>query len=157
TSLAMTDLSLAKLVDSVQQAVIAVDLDGNITHWNAYAEELYGWKGREVIGRHITILSAPSNAKRGEEILDTLLQGATWAGTFTKKHRNDDEVEVYVIVAPVVRGGKLVGSLGVSVPRSSESRGRLRIKALTAREREVLRLTAEAKRSSEVATVLGLS
>jgi len=28
---------------SVQQAVIAADLDGRITAWNGFAEQMFGW------------------------------------------------------------------------------------------------------------------
>ena len=153
----MHDVSLAQLVDDVKQAVVVVDLDGNITHWNAYAEELYGWKRDEVIGNRVTMLAAPSMVETGEAILATLLRGSTWMGAFTNKHRDGSEVEVFAIVAPVMRHGKLAGSFGVSVPLNVASRDGDRLAALTAREREVLRLTAEAKKSNEIAKILGLS
>src|SRR5215212_9871239 len=33
----------AHLLDTVEQAVIATDLEGHITYWNHFAERLYGW------------------------------------------------------------------------------------------------------------------
>ena len=151
------DLSLGQLVDDVKEAVVVVDLKGNITHWNAYAEELYGWKRQEVVGRRVTMLAAPSMAKTGETVLAALLSGSTWVGAFTNKHRDGSEVEVFAIVAPVMRRGKLAGSFGVSVPVSVALRDGERLARLTAREREVLRLTAEARKTNAIATILGLS
>ncbi|HYS54384.1 MAG TPA: LuxR C-terminal-related transcriptional regulator [Thermoanaerobaculia bacterium] len=152
----MTEISLAQLVDDVKEAFIAADLDGNITHWNAYAEELYGWRRHEVLGRRVTMLAAPSMAETGEKVLASLLRGSTWAGAFTNKRRDGNEIEVFAIVAPVMREGKLIGTFGVSVPLNVESRD-VRVAALTTRERQVLRLTVAAKKSNEVAALLGLS
>jgi len=153
----MNDLSLGQLIDEVKEAVVAVDLDGNITHWNAYAEELYGWRRHEVIGRRVTMLAAPSMAETGEKLLATLLRGSSWSGAFTNQRRDGNPIDVFIIVAPVIRDGKLVGTLGVSVPLSVKSPEGERMAALSAREREVLRLTAAAKKSDEIAKLLGLS
>src|SRR5207245_1335623 len=105
-------------------------------------EELYGWRRHEVIGRQVTML-APWMMKNG----------ATWVGTFTNKRRDGDEIQVFAIVAPIMRGGKLVGTFGVSVSLAVESR----VASLSARQLEVLRLTAAAKKSDEIAKTLGLS
>lgn len=43
----------ARLLEAVDQAVIATDLGGIITYWNHAAEGLYGWTASEVLGRHI--------------------------------------------------------------------------------------------------------
>ncbi|MGE5457318.1 MAG: PAS domain S-box protein, partial [Methanococcaceae archaeon] len=40
-----------KLLDNVYDAVIALDNDLNIVHWNRAAEVIYGWKKNEVLGR----------------------------------------------------------------------------------------------------------
>jgi len=41
----------ARLLDTVAQAVVAIDLQGKITYWNRFAETLYGWSSEEVVGR----------------------------------------------------------------------------------------------------------
>ena len=40
----------AALLDQVRVAVVAVDLDTRVTHWNREVELLYGWSAEEVIG-----------------------------------------------------------------------------------------------------------
>ena len=40
----------ASLVDAVQQAVIATDLDGRVIFWNLYAGHLFGWTEQEALG-----------------------------------------------------------------------------------------------------------
>jgi PAS domain S-box-containing protein len=46
----------AHLLDSVEQAVIAIDLAGNITYWNHFAETLYGWPTAEAVGQPATLI-----------------------------------------------------------------------------------------------------
>ncbi len=41
-----------ELLDAVDAAVIATDVDGRIVEWNEGAERLYGWTAGETRGRH---------------------------------------------------------------------------------------------------------
>nr|MBA3241567.1 PAS domain S-box protein [Acidobacteriota bacterium] len=43
----------AHLLDTVEQAVIATDIEGKITYWNQFAGTLYGWPAAEAVGRNI--------------------------------------------------------------------------------------------------------
>ncbi len=44
----------ASLLGQVHNAVIATDLDGTVTYWNSYAEQLYGWDADEIMGRNLS-------------------------------------------------------------------------------------------------------
>ena len=55
----------ARLLDRVQQAVIAVDRAGVITYWNDEATRLYGWSAEEAMGRTIMDV-APTDLGREE-------------------------------------------------------------------------------------------
>jgi PAS domain S-box-containing protein len=46
----------AHIIGQCPYAIIATDLDGNITSWNRGAERIYGYSAEEAIGRHISIL-----------------------------------------------------------------------------------------------------
>jgi len=54
--------TLASIVESSQDAIITISLDGNITNWNKGAAQIYGYSAEEVLGKHISIL-APDNLK----------------------------------------------------------------------------------------------
>ena len=43
----------AAFLDKARDAIIARSLDGRILFWNQGAENIYGWKREEVLGRHI--------------------------------------------------------------------------------------------------------
>jgi len=44
----------ASLIDKINDAIIFMDNDLNITLWNRAAEQMYGWKAEEVIGKRLT-------------------------------------------------------------------------------------------------------
>ncbi|OWW20998.1 sensor histidine kinase [Noviherbaspirillum denitrificans] len=47
------------IIESAQDAFIAVDLNGRITDWNAAAERMFGWRCDEAIGRTLVELVVP--------------------------------------------------------------------------------------------------
>ena len=77
------------LLDTVEQAVIATDLDGIVTYWNQFAQQLYGWKSQEAVGRHIMELTTPEvMTNQALEIMARLRQGASWTGEFRVQRRD---------------------------------------------------------------------
>ena len=53
----------SQLLDSVQESVIATDLDGDVNYWGRGAQELYGYSADEVIGKCVTIIVDPLEKK----------------------------------------------------------------------------------------------
>src|SRR5438045_9354046 len=70
------------LVEQAGVAIMATARDGTITHWNAAAEELFGWGHGDVLGRDLTsLLGPPPGASDGlvgrEEAVATFVIDAT--------------------------------------------------------------------------------
>ncbi|MEX2529930.1 MAG: PAS domain S-box protein [Gemmatimonadota bacterium] len=106
----------ASLLDAVGQAVIATDLDGDITYWNRAAQELYGWSSTEALGRAIQDLTpALTSAAHADEVMEILQRGESWTGEFAARHKDGSPLKVLVTNAPVMdEHGGLVGIIGVS-------------------------------------------
>jgi PAS domain S-box-containing protein len=145
------------LFNDLKQAVIVTDLAGRITSWNEAAEELYGWKAEEVLGKSIVdVTPAPAMAEYANEIMDSLRGGKSWGGHFMVRHRDGHEFEAMVIDAPLMSNGELAGVIGVSIPAMVAPRD-TPTESLTPREQTIARMTAAGKTSAQIAVELGLS
>jgi PAS domain S-box-containing protein len=60
---------LAAIVESAEDAIIGKDLNGVIQTWNAGAENMFGYKAEEVIGKPISLLIPPGQTDEAPDIL----------------------------------------------------------------------------------------
>jgi PAS domain S-box-containing protein len=130
----------ARLLDQVQAAVIATDLDGTVIHWSAHAESLYGFSREETLGRNISELTVgPTEAGLANEIMERLRSGETWEGEFTVRRKDGSTFPAYVIDSVIHDSrGREIGIVGVSTDiterkRAEEERDRLRVREIEAR------------------------
>jgi PAS domain S-box-containing protein len=66
---------LASIVESSQDAIIGKTLHGVITSWNAGAEQLYGYRQDEIIGRNICEVIPSDKARELELIVERVAKG----------------------------------------------------------------------------------
>jgi PAS domain S-box-containing protein len=52
------------IIDTAQKAFVAMDAGGRIIDWNLRAEELFGWRGEEVIGRTVSDTLVPPSLRQ---------------------------------------------------------------------------------------------
>ena len=106
----------AYLLDVVEQAVIATDLQGKVLFWNQFAEQLYGWSKLEALGRQLRELLTPQQSIAiADEVMDTLRAGNSWGGEFLVHDRAGHEFVVDVTDTPIFdQAGKLMGIIGIS-------------------------------------------
>jgi PAS domain S-box-containing protein len=161
-----------QVLDQIGLAVIATDADGVVTTWNARAESLYGWSHDEAVGRHISELTVPDEARRtAEEIIAAIQRGQSWEGAFRVRRKDGSVFTAFVKDSPIVDDdGRLIGIVGVSIeigePALAEAvrtlvgdgnRPQRRTRALSPREREVLALLARGLTGEQIAERLVLS
>jgi PAS domain S-box-containing protein len=106
----------ARLLNAVGQAVIATDINGNITYWNRAAEQLYGWPEAEVLGRNIVdVTPAEYSREQAMDVMNRLRAGETWSGEFWARRRDNTLFPAIVTDAPIVDDkGERIGIIGVS-------------------------------------------
>lgn len=107
----------ARLLDAVEQAVIATDLQGNIIYWNRFAEVLYGWNADEVLGRSILeVTPASTTQAQAADIFSHLQAGESWSGEFLVQRRDSTVFPIMIVDSPIYdEQGVLSGIVGISM------------------------------------------
>jgi PAS domain S-box-containing protein len=114
----------SELLAAVGQSVIATDLEGKIIYWNKAAENNYGWKLEEVIGRQIVDVT-PSVHSREQSItiMDKLAKGNSWSGEFMVQRKDGSTFPALVTDSPIRnQQGDLIGIIGVSTDISEQKK-----------------------------------
>jgi PAS domain S-box-containing protein len=103
---------LAAIVDSSDDAIISVDVHGTMTSWNKGAEQLFGYKFAETVGKSITILLPSGRQEEERAILQRISRGARVDHYETVRQRKDGGlIEVSLTVSPVRDAkGQIIGA-----------------------------------------------
>lgn len=157
----------ATLLNAVQQAVVATDINGQVTYWNRHAETLYGWKAREAIGRNVVeVLVSPEQTAHAGEIMAALARGEMWRGEFEIQRRDGSRFFAEVTDSPVFdEGGNVVGIIGISHDVSERRRlqqnehmladvGQLLVESLSTNQRVSRLATLLAQRFADVCIIM---
>ncbi len=131
TNATSTGASPGSLVEALDEAVVAADLDGRITFWNASAERLFGWSAEEALSRPAVEVFLPDGPRpEAPLIVARLREGGRWQGSLPVRRKDGGEVVVEAALSPVRNGdGGVDGYVGVIFDatrslREAESRDR---------------------------------
>lgn len=80
---------LVSLVESSQDAIVGMNLQGNIVSWNRGAQELHGYTAEEMIGKHCSVVVLPERIGVVQQILETVRRGEPVARYETALVRKD--------------------------------------------------------------------
>lgn len=139
----------AEMLNSVGQAIIATNTDGNIIYANNYTENLFGWKPAEIVGKNIVdITPGVGQNEKAAVIMNELKQGKSWSGEFRTRHKNGTELFTYVTDTPIFnKDGAIIGIIGVSQDISDRKQ----------REQEQLQLLERVQQQNEILTSVASS
>lgn len=113
---------LAAIVESSEDAIASITLDGRVLSWNRGAEKLLGYRRDEVMGEALSFLAMPERAEQAELIHQATLNGKT-VGPYDTilRHRDGHPVEVSFSSFPVRNAeGRVIGTSGFA--RSNRQR-----------------------------------
>ena len=103
-----------EMLNSIAQSVVSTDMQGIVTYWNKGAENLYGWKTEEVMGKPIINFTPNKSRKQGEEMMSQLLSGKNWEGEIEVTDKFGKEFIVHSINSPIFHDGEQIGVIGIS-------------------------------------------
>jgi two-component system, chemotaxis family, CheB/CheR fusion protein len=103
---------LAAIVESSDDAIIGIDLEGVITNWNRGAERLFGYAPREVVGNPVTMLLPEDRQDEEVGILTRIRRGERVEHYETRRRRCDGTIlDISLTVSPIVdQVGRIVGA-----------------------------------------------
>jgi PAS domain S-box-containing protein len=128
---------LASIVESSDDAIISISLDGTITSWNSGAARLFGYVAEEIIGKPITVLIPRDHLAEEASIIERVRRGERIEHYETVRQRKDGGlIEISLTVSPIkTPEGKVVGASKISRDITERKRSEAQI-ALLAREAE---------------------
>jgi PAS domain S-box-containing protein len=102
---------LAAIVESSDDAIISINLEGSITSWNRGAERVYGYTAAEAIGEPVSIIAAPERDEM-PTILEQIGRGERIDHYQTIRRAKDGRrVDVSLTVSPICDAqGRIVGA-----------------------------------------------
>jgi PAS domain S-box-containing protein len=123
----------ANLLSTIGQAAIATNLDGVVNYWNKAAENIYGWKEAEAIGKNIMDLTPlESNIEDALHIMAELKKGQTSLGEFTVRKKDGTNFPARIANSPIYdENNVLSGIMGISSDITQEVENKQLVKQYT--------------------------
>ncbi|NJD07321.1 MAG: PAS domain S-box protein [Methylococcaceae bacterium] len=140
----------ASIVQSSDDAIIGIDLEGHITSWNNGAEQLFGYRAEEALGQPVTLLIPAERQPEETTILEQIRQGKTVKHFETARLRKDGQaIDISVTVSPLrdIRG-RVVGASKIARDISERKASERELRRYRAHLEE---LVAERTRELELA------
>jgi PAS domain S-box-containing protein len=106
----------AKLLASVQDAIIGTDLRYDIQHWNEAAQRLYGWKAEEILG-HPMAEFIQNEYLQGtlEDVVRQITEKGYWEGEVTQNRRDGTRIPILGSVSAIKdKQGQTTGFVAVN-------------------------------------------
>jgi PAS domain S-box-containing protein len=107
---------LASIVESSEDAICALGLDGTFVSWNHGAEDLFGYPAEEIIGKNVSVLAPLSMDDETRQQLETIRKGRAVSAFETVRLTKDKRIiDVSISMSPIRNPlGEVVGAAAIS-------------------------------------------
>ena len=107
--------TLAAIVESSEDAITSVTLDGTIESWNRGAEKVYGYAADEMKGRNLSILVPADRRDEPRKTLERIRQGEGVTDYETVRVRKDGQrIDISLTMSPIKdAAGQIIGASGI--------------------------------------------
>jgi PAS domain S-box-containing protein len=102
---------LAAIVESSDDAIIGMAMDGTVLSWNFGAEKIYGYSAEEALGHRISLVAPPISAGEIPQIFDKIKRGERMDRYETVRVKKDGmPIDVSLTISPIKDpSGKVTG------------------------------------------------
>jgi PAS domain S-box-containing protein len=108
-------LKLAAIVESSDDAIMSVQLDGIVTSWNRGAEVLFGYSAEEMVGQSIAILAPEGHENEPLRNLAAVLEMGDSRFEATRQRKDGTTVEISLTVSAVRNtDGEIVAAAAIA-------------------------------------------
>jgi PAS domain S-box-containing protein len=106
--------ALHAIIDSSPLAILALDLDMNVTMWSSAAEHMFGWKPEEVLGRPYRLVPE-AEREQFRAFFERVIGGGGFTGVEARRVRKDGtSVIVSLSTAPLRdASGSVIGAMAL--------------------------------------------
>lgn len=115
---------LQKIIEISPICIVTTDMEGKILSFNKGAEQVYGYKAREVLGRDISVLQpkdVPKELRR--EIYTTMLKREIWEGELNNVRKNGEIFPIYLRIKRILNDrGKPIGLISLALDITERKR-----------------------------------
>ena len=125
-------LRLASIVESTDDSILSMTLDGIIMSWNRGAEKVYGYPAGEMIGQSFTRLIPKDYSEEIRGILNRIWEGGQLENYETRRVRKDGRlIDVSLTLSPLKdETGRMIGisSIGRDITKLKQAEEAIRQK-----------------------------
>lgn len=148
-----------QLLNTVNQAVIAVDVRGLIRFWNHAAEILYGWQQAEILAQSILELAPTLGCQLPvARIMAVVRRGQSWTKEMAVHDRYRRHFVALVNIAPIYDSqNELIGLVGVSSDISCFKAAQAQLVQQTQQEKALAQVIDAIHQSLDLETIFSVS
>lgn len=150
---AQSDRQLAQIVETSDDTIISVSLDGTVQTWNAAAQRVFGYSPFEMIGGSIFKIIPAEKTQEEWDILSRVKNGESLHHYETTRLRKDKhEITIWLSVSPVRdAAGNIIGASKIARDVTEQRLAEQRTTALQTELAHVSRVSAVGQLSSALA------